>query len=216
VSKISLVEIVPAGMEFIEAADGGAYNAARRTVTWTIDRLGPAESKTVKVTLRSTTRGSQISVVRAFDGDGTRTETIGTTQVAGVPALKIEIGELQALVEVGETIKVPVRILNKGSDVATNVRVGVPVPSGMKFLSAAGPGSAKYEKVTVAGAEGSPGAVEIQFAPLGKIDAKGAVEFELTFKGRAPGETHLEIHVRCDQMSEPIHSREPLTVALPE
>jgi hypothetical protein len=86
----------------------------------------------------------------------------------------------------------------------------------MKFLSAAGPGSAKYEKVPLAGAEGSPVATEIQFAPLGKIDAKGAVEFELTFKGRAPGQTHLEIHAQCDQMTEPIHSREPLTVALPE
>jgi uncharacterized repeat protein (TIGR01451 family) len=215
-TKISLVEIVPAGMEFVEAADGGAYNAAKRTVTWAIDRLGPAESKTVKVTLRSIARGAQISVVRAFDSGGTRTETIGTTQVAGVPALKIEIGELQALVEVGETIKVPVRIMNKGSDVATNVRVGVPVPSGMKFLSATGPGSLKYDKLPLAGPEGSPGATEIQFAPLGKIDARGVVEFELTFKGRAPGETHLEIHAQCDQMSEPIHSREPVTVALPE
>src|SRR5262249_42945319 len=67
VATISLVEIVPAGMEFVEATDGGSYNAARRTVTWTIDRLGPAESKTVKVTLRSSARGAQISVVRAFD-----------------------------------------------------------------------------------------------------------------------------------------------------
>src|SRR5262249_1093862 len=153
------------------------YNALKRTVTWAIDRLGPAETKTVKVTLRSAARGAQISVVRAFDGGGTRTETIGTTQGAGGPAPKIEIGELQALVEGGETIKVPVRILNKGSDVATNVRVGVPVPSGMKFLSATGPGSLKYEKVPLAGPEGSPGATEIQFAPLGKIDARGAVEF---------------------------------------
>jgi uncharacterized repeat protein (TIGR01451 family) len=216
VAKISLIEIVPTGLEFVEATDGGTYNAARRTVTWTIDRLGPAGSKTVKVTLRSGARGAQISVVRAFDIAGTRTETIGTTQVAGVPALKIEIGELPPLVEVNEMIKVSVRILNKGSDVATNVRVGVPVPSGMKFLSAAGPASLKYEKVPLAGPEGSPGATEIQFAPIGKIDAKGAAEFELTFKGRAPGETHLEIHAQCDQMSEPIYSREPVTVALPE
>jgi uncharacterized repeat protein (TIGR01451 family) len=216
VTKISLVEIVPAGMEFVEATDGGTYNAAKRTVTWAIDRLGPAETKTVKATLRSAARGAQISVVRAFDSAGTRTETIGTTQVAGVPALKIEIGELPPLVEVNEMVKVSVRILNKGSDVATNVRVGVPVPQGMKFLSATGPGSLKYEQVALAGQEESPAATEIQFAPVGKIDARGAAEFELTFKGRAPGETHLEIHARCDQTTEPVNSRETVTVALPE
>jgi uncharacterized repeat protein (TIGR01451 family) len=214
VTKIKLVEVVPAGMEFVEAQDGGTYNAAKRTVTWMIDRLDGGESKTVKISLRSTARGAQISVVRAFDRDGTSAETIGTTQVAGVPALKIEIGELPALVEVGELVKIPVRIVNKGSDVATNVHIGVPVPSGLKFLAATGP--VENRVAPAAGAAGAPASSEVQFAPIGTLDAKGEATFELTFKGRAPGETRLDVHAQCDQMSEPIHVTEPLTVALPE
>src|SRR6185295_16314972 len=110
------------------ATDGGIYDSARRTVTWTIDSLDAGESKTVKLTLRAAARGGQISVVRAYDGSGASAETIGTTQVAGVPALKIEIGELPSLLEVGESVKVSVRILNRGSDAADNVRAAVPVP----------------------------------------------------------------------------------------
>jgi hypothetical protein len=214
VTKIKLVEVVPAGMEFVEAQDGGTYNASKRTVNWTIDRLGAGQSKTVKVSLRSTARGAQISVVRAFDREGTSAETVATTQVAGVSALKIEIGELPALVEVGEIVKIPVRIVNKGSDVASNVRMAVPVPPGLKFLSASGP--VENRVAPAAGEAGSPASSEVQFAPIGKIDAKGEAAFELTFKGRAPGETHFEVRTQCDQMSEAVHVREPLTVALPE
>ena len=185
VAKINLVEIVPAGMEFVEASDGGSYNAAKRTVTWAIDRLTAGESKTVKVSLRSAA-GPADQRRAGVRQRGTSAEAIGTTLVAGVPALKIELGELPPLVEVGEIVKISVRIINRGTDVATGVRTSIPVPPGLKFLAAAGPtGLQKYETVQVAGDQGAPASTEIQFAPIDRIDTKGEVAFELTFKGRA-------------------------------
>jgi uncharacterized repeat protein (TIGR01451 family) len=214
VPKVKLVEVVPAGLEFVNASDGGTYNAARRTVTWSLERLDAGESKTVKISLRATARGAQISVVRAHDREGTSAETIGTTQVAGVPALKIDVGELPALVEVGEIVKIQVRIVNNGSDAASGVRATVPVPAGLKFLSARGP--VEHRVAPAAGEAAAPSATEVQFAPIANIDAKGEAAFELTFKGRAPGGTHLEVHAQCDQMNEPVGVKQPLTVALPE
>ncbi len=164
--------------------------------------------------LRSTARGAQISVVRAYDNSGASGETVGTTHVAGVPALKIEIGELANLVEVGEMFKVPVRVFNRGSDVATNVRTRVAVPVGMQFVSARGP--VDHRVAPAAGAQGSAGATEVQFAPIGKIDAKADAVYELTFKARVPGATRVDVHTQCEQMTEPIRLEEPTTIVAPQ
>lgn len=214
ISGATLVEAVPAGMEFVEADNGGRYDPVKRTVTWMIKQLNPGESQTVKVALRSTARGAQISVVRAYDNSGASGETVGTTHVAGVPALKIEIGELTELVEVGELVKVPIRVQNRGSDVANNVRTRVAVPAGMQFVSARGP--VEHRVAAAAGAHGSAGASEVQFAPIGKIDAKADAVYELTFKARVPGATRVEVHTQCEQMGEPIRSEVATTIVTPQ
>jgi uncharacterized repeat protein (TIGR01451 family) len=212
ISGVTLLEVVPAGMEFVEADQGGLYDPVKRNVIWQLKQLRPAESKTVKVSLRPTARGAQISVVRAFDSSGASGETVGTTHVAGVPALKIEIGELASLVEPGEMVKVPVRVFNRGSDAATGVRTSVAVPAGMQFVSARAP---VEHRVQAAGGDGHSGG-EVQFAPIGKIDAKGDAVYELTFKARAPGATRVEVQTRCEQMSEAIRSEEPMTIVAPQ
>ncbi len=212
-SGATLLEVVPAGMEFVEADQGGLYDPVKRNVIWQLKQLNPGESKTVKVSLRPTARGAQISVVRAFDSSGASGETVGTTQVAGVPALKIEFGELASLVEPGEMVKVPVRVFNRGSDAATAVRTSVVVPAGMQFVSARAPVDHRVQPA--AGGEGQSCA-EVQFAPIGKIDAKGDAVYELTFKARVPGATRVEVQTRCEQMSEAIRSEEPVTIVAPQ
>ncbi len=213
ISGATILEVVPAGMEFVEADQGGLYDPVKRNVIWQLKQLNPGESKTVKVSLRPTARGAQISVVRAFDSSGASGETVGTTHVAGVPALKIEIGELATLVEPGELVKVPIRVLNRGSDTATGVRTTVAVPVGLQFVSARGP--VEYRVQPGAGGEGHSG-TEVQFAPIGKIDAKADAVYELTFKARVPGATRVEVQTRCEQMSEAIRSEELTTIMGPQ
>jgi len=220
VSGVSVVETVPAGMEFVEAGDGGTYNAAKRSITWTINQLAAAASKTVKVTLRSNARGAQVSVVRAFDSSGSSGETVGATHVSGVCALTIEIGDIPALIEAGETVKVAMRILNRGSDSAANVRATVAVPAGMQLLAAQGPTSHREAPAASAGnasGDRAPrGAIEVQFAPIAKIEPRADAVIELTLKARTPGAVRLEVQAQCDQLPEPIRREEVTTIVSPQ
>src|SRR5579872_4310037 len=203
VSGISVVETVPAGMEFVEAAEGGIYNAAKRSITWTINKLGPGTSKTVKATLRSNARGAQISVVRAYDPSGSSGETVAATHVSGVCALTIEIGEIPALIETGETVKVPVRILNRGSDSATNVRITLAVPAGMQLLAGESPTSFREINSAAAGgasAERAPrGPIEVQSAPILKIEPRADAKIEMTLKAHTPGAARLVVQAQFVQ-----------------
>ena len=220
VSNVSVVETVPPGMEFVEASDGGKYNAAKRSVTWTIGQIVAAASKTVKVTLKSNARGAQVSVVRAYDPAGSSGETVGATHVSGVCALTIEIGEIPALIEAGETVKVTVRILNRGSDSAANVRATITVPAGMQLVNAQGPTSHHEETSTAAdnasGERASRGTIEVQFAPITKIEPRADAVIELTLKARTTGAARLEVQAQCDQLPDPIHREEVTTIVSPQ
>jgi len=218
VTSVSVVETVPAGMEFVEASDGGAYNAAKRSVTWTITQIAATASKTVKVTLRSNARGAQVSVVRAFDPAGPSGETVGATHVSGVCALTIEMGEIPPLIEAGETVNITARVINRGSDSAGNVRVTIALPAGMQLVDANGP--TPHSELPVAGKgpqnRATRGAVEVQFAPIAKIEPKADAVIELTLKARTNGTARLEVQAQCDQLPEPIRREEVTTIVSPQ
>jgi uncharacterized repeat protein (TIGR01451 family) len=211
-AEVTIVEAVPAGMEFVDASGGGTYNAAKRTISWTIRNLGPDESQSVKVKLRSSGRGTQISVVRASDPSGASGETVGATHVSGVPALSIEIGEIPALIETGETVTLGVRIINRGSDVAGSVLTTVTIPAGMQLVSATGP--VDHRETNDGAGEGR--GIVVTFSSIARIDPRADAGFELTLRARVPGETRLKIEARCDQMAESVRREEIATIVAAE
>ncbi len=216
ISGATVVEAVPAGLEFVEAGDGGKYNTAKRTVTWTIKRIAAGESRALTVSLRAAARGTLVSVVRAYDGAGASGEAIRTTQVAGVPALSIEFGDIPAVVEPGDTVVVPLRIRNRGSDVAANVNARVTVPAGMKFVAAKAAVDHRLVKADAAGDQATAGADEVQFKPIGRIEPQEGAIFELTFKARVPGTARVQVQAQCDHSEEPVRREEVVTIAAPE
>lgn len=218
---VQVVETVPQGMEFVAASDGGRFDAAKRTVTWALDRLAAQESKTVNVTLNATARGAQVSVVRAWDVAGASGESVRTTHISGVAALTIEVGELAPHVEVGEEIKVPIRVLNRGSDLATNIRTTITLPPGLELISAKGP--VEYRIGTEDATSGksasrgtgdpAPASKVLRFAPVAQLDSRGDVTIEVVLGARRIGSARVRVEVQCDQISEPVSREETTTVA---
>jgi uncharacterized repeat protein (TIGR01451 family) len=211
VTGVTVIEKVPPGMEFVSAGEGGVYDQAKRSVFWSIKQLNAGDSRVVTVTLRTVSRGAQISVIRASDNSGSTGETTAATKVAGAPALTIEFGELPALVEPGETVKVPVRILNRGSDTASTVRATITVPAALKILSADGPTSHR-EKAAAQADAGAASPIELQFGPIAKVEPKADAIFELTLKAGPTGAVHIDVQVVCDQLPDPIRRQEVINV----
>lgn len=205
--NVTLTENVPPGFEFVDATDGGAYDAARRVVTWSLGGIQPRESKSVSISLNSVNRGPQVSVVRASDVSGASGESLGTTHVVGVPALSIEIRDLPGAVDTGEEVRVPIRVFNRGTDFAGNVRVTIDVPPTLELVNISGP--AKYQRST--SASGRP-RTEIRFDAVKSVDVKKYAEFELVMKGRVAGGGRLKVQAACDQAPEPIQREDEISV----
>lgn len=220
IGNVRVVETIPPGMEFASASDGGQYDAAKRQVTWTFSQLGPKESRAVKIALHSAGRGAQISVVRATDSSGATGETVGTTQVAGVPSLTIEVSELAPHVEIGEQVRIPIRILNRGSDAATSARAKITLPAGLQLVSVKGQVDYKVaaDDRVAAGelASGDSGRSVIQFSPIKRLDPRADAVLELTLKALQAGNARVRVEVECDQLTEPASREEVVTVAAPQ
>jgi uncharacterized repeat protein (TIGR01451 family) len=213
---VRIVETVPAGMEFVDATDGGVYNAARRSITWTFDRLAAQESRTVRSRLQPSSRGAQVSVVRTYDATGGTGETMGTTHVSGLPALTIDISDIAPNVEVGDDIRMPIRILNRGSDAATNIRASITVPAGMELISARGPVDYTTRNAgskTGTGDRLHPAPSELQFAPLARLEPRSDAVIELIVKCRRTGNARVQIAVECEEVAEPVRREEVVPVA---
>ncbi|MBS0262525.1 MAG: DUF11 domain-containing protein [Planctomycetes bacterium] len=210
-TDVTMIEKIPPGMEYVSAGDGGVYDETKRSVFWSLKHMQAGESRTVSITLRTVSRGAQISVIRAFDAFGSTGETSATTKVSGAPAISIELAEVPAVVEPGETVRIPVRVVNRGSDTATHVRLLLTVNHQLKIVSADGPTSHKERKLEPAESD-SGNTVELQYAPIEKLDPKGDAIFEITVKASAIGSGKYELQAICDQLPEPIRRQEVISI----
>ena len=206
--NVTLVETIPAGMDFLDASDGGSYDDRKRTVTWVLGPLDPKEARSVSISLNANGRGSLISVVRASDPAGASGEAVSTTQVVGQPALSIEVPDLPGALDVGQEVTAVVKIYNRGTDAATNTRVTVSLPGTLEVVSVDGP--VKYQR-SAATAGGRP-RTELRFDPIRAIDVKKFGELKLNLRARSSGAGRLQVQAACDQIADPIRREDDLSV----
>ena len=112
---------IPAGATFVSATEGGKVDAG--AVVWNLGTLAPGASKTVNVSLNvaSTSNISNTATVSAKCASPV-SATAGT-QVAGVPAILLEVIDDPDALEVGGTVTYTIEVTNQGSAPGTNIKI---------------------------------------------------------------------------------------------
>lgn len=198
----TLREVVPAGMEFVEASDGGTFDAATRTVSWNVGTLAPQQSKTVRLTLLPKQAGRQQSLVKAVSADGTVVQTSSVTKVAGYAALGVEVPAVDKPVAVGKQVALRIVARNRGTAASSNVRLQMTLPAQLEIAAVRGPG--KY-----ASKDGT-----LTFDSVDSIAPGGQVVYDVTLKAVARGDSRVKIQIQSDEMSQPL-AREEAVLVLP-
>jgi uncharacterized repeat protein (TIGR01451 family) len=201
--NVSVTETIPAGVEYVASSPEGEYNPARRSVTWTVARLEPRQSRPFEITLASNEVGSKVSVVRASDSTGASGEKVTTTTVIGAPSLAIEVLDGTSPLEVGEQVTYRIRITNRGTDAATNVRPVAIVPATMQVMQIGG--QLRFRQV----------ANRIEFEPIPRLEPNGSALATVTLRAIRPGDTRLQTQVQCDQLSLPLTHEEAAIIYSP-
>ncbi|MGE4004086.1 MAG: hypothetical protein AB7I48_28220 [Planctomycetaceae bacterium] len=103
-AEVTVVEMIPAGIRFEEASDGGVFDPQRSTVTWRLRQLGPGVARPVHVSVIPTQAAELATTVKAFDSLGHSAEVTSRLRVAGFSSLKVDFSPDGVPVPVGEEV----------------------------------------------------------------------------------------------------------------
>lgn len=183
-----LTEDIPAGTEFIEAGQGGRQ--ADRQVVWNLGTLEPGASETVTLTLRATQPGSirNTATAKAYCAEATGSATM---VVRGIPAVLLEVIDLEDPNEIGTTETYVITVTNQGSAEATNIRVIATVQPEAEYVSSDGPTAGAVDGRTVT------------FAPLPRLDPQAVATYRVTVKSLEAGDTRFKVTMTNDQLTGP-------------
>ena len=188
-----IVDTLPAGVSFTGASDGGRLTG--RNVTWALGTLAPGDSRKVTVSGRADiiTKLTNTVTARAVCAEATAE---AVTNVKGIPAILLEMIDLEDPILIGGTETYEITIINQGSAVDTNIRLVCTLPDNMEYISSTGPTepTVKGKKVT--------------FAPLTNLSPKARATYRLTCKANTAGDVRFHVEMTSDQIKSPVEENE--------
>lgn len=212
---VGVFAAVPEGFDFVQASEGGAFNATNRAVVWKLAGLAPGGSKALTVKLRATAEadGALRTVAQAIPeqpaqgiapaggvakpaGRVLEAKTETAVKAEGVAAVRFEVIDVEDPVEVGKEAVYEVKVLNQGTGACTNVQLVAALPEGCTFTGSSGPTQIK--------AQGQA----LVFEPIATLGVKGEALYRVKVRGSAPGDVRFRVQLTCDQVRTPVVKEE--------
>ncbi len=183
---------VPADAAFASATAGGVLTAKKDLVNWSLGTIEPKASRTVSVNFTSSQLGLLRCEAAASAVCAAPVMTYAQTEIAGIPAVLLEMSDNPDPVEVGQNTVYTITVTNQGSATDTNIRLLCTLEShqSMEFVSASG-------ATTV-----TAGGDTITFAPLAKLAPQAQAEWKVIIKAIKEHDSRFKVEMITDQLQE--------------
>lgn len=178
------------------ASDGGTI--AGNQATWNFGTLAAGQSRSVTVTLEGAARGrlTTDATVTADCAEPARASC--GTEMRGIPAVLLEVIDVDDPVEVGSTTTYVITVTNQGSADGTNIRVAAELEDEFEFVSGTG--------TTAVTGRGK----SITLAPLAELDPGAVAEWRITVRALpgGDGDHRFRVIMNEDQLGRPVEETE--------
>lgn len=188
-----VVDTLPPGAEFVEATAGGKY--ADGKVTWDFGTLAPNATKDMSVTVKFKTAGDARDTVVAR-ATCVEVNADATTKIQGIPAILLEVIDIQDPIEVGGNETYVIVVTNQGSADDNNIVVTAILPDELEFVDGKGVTAGKLTGKTV------------NFEPLPSLAPKAKAEWRVTVKALKEGDVRFKVIMKSDMMTSPVEETE--------
>jgi uncharacterized repeat protein (TIGR01451 family) len=194
-AKNTVVEdAIPSGTKFVSATGGGQLTGEK--VTWNLGTLKPGASRKVSLTVMPSDAGrvSNIAKATAVCTDGV--SSAASTMISGIPAVLLEVIDLDDPVELGSNTTYVITATNQGSMAGTNIKIECTLEDNEQFVSASGAtrGSAIGNKVV--------------FEPLSSLAPKAKATWRVVVKAVKEGDVRFKVTMNTDQITRPVEETE--------
>lgn len=192
--RVAVALVIPAGARVVGVRDGGRVEGPG--VVWEFSGLGAGVERSVCATFVVDEPGVVGFAARVAGQCAPAVETRCRTQVAGIPAILLEVVDLSDPVEVGGEVTYEIRVTNQGSAVGTQLRwVGL-LAEGQEYVTGSGP-------TRVLG-EGRRAEAE----PLATLAPKAQAVWRVVVKATAAADARFKVELTSDQFPRPVEEWE--------
>lgn len=200
VKQVRIAEIVPAGMEFVEASDGGRFDPVQKAIFWDLGVLPAGAETVVSSKLVARTPGTQQAKVTATGPAGSSAAVKSEVDVVGRPELQIETVSRTGVVAVGDRLTSKIQLKNHGSAPAKNVSLSIRLPRELKLLEVRGSQYTIRDNV-------------LTFDTVGSISPKELVGIELVMEAVAEADAQMNLEITADHLTKPARRSETVQIA---
>lgn len=188
-----ITDVLPPGTTFVSATDGGQL--AGGLVSWNIGSIEAGASRKVSMNVRFDQAGT-IKNTAAAKGVCADASASCETKVEGIPAILLEVIDLEDPIEVGAQTTYEIKITNQGSKADTNITLEVTLPPEEDFISGSGPTPS-----TAAGKS-------VKYAPLPILAPDAVATYRLIVKGNKAGDVRLKVSMTSGELTTPVQETE--------
>lgn len=196
-----VVANVPSGMAFKSATLNG--KATDSSVRWDLGELKPGDTKQLSMRLVANQIGTSQITAKTNGACADEAKAVVQTETTGIPALLLEVLDVQDPIVVGDEETYVIEVTNQGTAPATNISINVVVPDNAVLVST--DGSTKSASTTLA----SDGALSM--LPLPTLAPKAKATWRIKVKGVKAGDARFAVQMTSDQLQTPVNETEATT-----
>lgn len=194
-ANATMVEVpIPAGAQFASATEGGRASAT--SVVWNFGSLAPNASKSFSVCFNPSGIGSVAASATAKATCADAVAARSATDVEGIPAVLLEVIDVNDPVLVGETTTYLISVTNQGTKTDTNVKIVCSIPAEAAYVSSSG------------ATTGSLNGGTLTFAPLPSLAPKAKAEWRIVVKAGKEGDVRFGVEMDTDFLTKNVTETE--------
>jgi uncharacterized repeat protein (TIGR01451 family) len=159
--------------------------------------LAPGESRTVDFNLRMQREGEMKITASASAECASPVETSLATNIATLPALRLEVVDVEDAIKIGDNVVYRIMVTNQGTGDDQDIRIVATLPDEETFVSATGASNAKAD-----------GQV-LTFEPVSTLEPQKTAEWRVEAKANRPGDVRFEVKMTSKSLTKPAVETEP-------
>ena len=191
---------VPTSTEVKSSSKGSKLSPGK--LTWNLADLAAGQETKLSLKLNTTQIGqlSMKATANAFCADAVSSKV--NTVLKGIPAILLEVIDIEDPIEVGANLTYVVSVTNQGTAAATNVNIAISLPANVSFVKATG----TTRPVSAVSSTG-----QLRLTPVASLAPKAQAVWRIEVKGNSEADARFKVSMTSDQLTSPVEESEATT-----
>jgi len=187
-------DTIPEGMTSVKATAGAKLTASK--LVWEIGTIAPKSSESLRISYVPTKPGALVNDATASAYCAEPVTASVRTFVTGIPAVMLEVVDIEDPVRIGNRASYMISVTNQGSAVSTNIRIACILEDNVEYVSSAGATAGSLVGDTV------------RFLPLGSLAPQDKAVWRVVVSALRPGDVRFKVIMNSDELTRPVEESE--------